>query len=348
MPLRALALSVALVGLAAPAGAGASPGASDFGLKALGAPHGYFVLAGSPGALLRGSVRVVNAGRTSGAVLLRAADATTGRTTGVVYDTRNLHGVGPWVTLDRHRLTLDAGHSAVVRFTVRVAPDAAPGDHLGGIVAVPATARAPARGGDAKHSFRVRVVEQSIVAVQVVVPGAARTALALGGVRAASNPGFQTLLVGLRNAGGRLTRGKGTVRVLDRAGATIRRRDFTVDTMVPGTAVDDPVVLPGRPLRAGRYLAVVTLGWAGGHTSLRAPFTVSLAQLRQVYGSRGLPGLGVHGSTGSGPGALLIGGGALLIVLLGGAGAAALHFRRRTRELSARLTSQETDPAKPA
>jgi hypothetical protein len=347
MPFRALALSGALIGLLLPAGAGASPGASDFGLKALGAPRGYFVLPGGPGAVLHGSVRVVDAGRTAGAVLLRAADATTGQTTGVVYDTRNLHTVGTWLTIDRQSLTLDAGRSAVVHFTVRVAADAAPGDHLGGIVAVPATARAPARGGDAKHSFRVSVVEQSIVAVQVVVPGAARSQLALGGVRAAANPGFQTLLIGLRNAGARLTGGKGTVRVLDAAGATIRHRDFAVDTMVPGTAVADPVVLPGRPLPAGRYSAVVALSWAGGHTALRAPFTVSLRQLRQVYGSRGLPGLGGRASAGSGPGPLLIGGGVLLLALLAAAGAAALHFRRRTRELAARLTSQQPDPAKP-
>ena len=341
MPLRASALCLVIVGLALPGPAlGAPAPASTFGLKALGASRGYFVLAGGPGEVLHGRVRVVNAGRETGAVLLQPADATTGQTTGVVYDTRGLHDVGTWVTLERRRLTLPAGGSADVGFAVHVAPDAAPGDHLGGVVAVPAAGPAATRAADAKHSFQVRVVEQSIVAVQVTVPGAARRRLALTGVRAAANPGFQTLLVGLRNTGGRLTGGTGAVRVLDGTGATIRHRAFTVDTMVPGTGVDDPLVLRGPPLRAGRYVALVALRWTGGQTSLRAPFTVSRRQLRQVYGSRGLPALGGPGSNGSGAGVLLIGGGVLVLLLLGGAGAAVLHFRRRTRELSARLARQ--------
>lgn len=358
MHLRASALFLAVVGLAVPGAAlGAAAPASTFGLKALGASHGYFMLRGRPGEVLHGRVRVVNAGRATGAVLLQAADATTGQTTGVVYDTRSLHAAGTWVTLDRRRLSLPAGHSAVVGFAVHVAPDAAPGDHLGGIVAVPATGPAPAPSGDAKHAFQVRVVEQSIVAVEVAVPGAASRQLALTGVRAAANPGFQTLLVGLRNTGGRLLHGKGTVRVLDGGGATIRHRGFIVDTMVPGTGVDDPLVLRGPPLRPGQYVAVLEARWAGGQTTLRAPFTVSLRQLRQVYGSRGLPALGARGSTGSGPGGLLIAGGVLALLLLSGAGAAVLHFRRRTRELSARLARQaqpapttdgRPDPAKPA
>src|SRR4051794_20804964 len=124
--------------LAAPAQA-AQTGAT-FALKALGAGKtGYYVYESAPNGVIHGRVRVVNAGDAPGTASLAAVDATTGATTGAVYEqaAKDKADVGAWVTLDRQQVTLDPGASAVVNFTVTVPSDARRGDHLGGIVAAP-------------------------------------------------------------------------------------------------------------------------------------------------------------------------------------------------------------------
>jgi hypothetical protein len=338
-PTRLTALLALAGALAVPASAGAS--GPSFGLKALGAPRGYFVYSAGGGSAVQGKVRVVNAGHATGTVNLLAADAATGRTTGVVYGTHAVKDLGTWLRLDRSSLTLAPGASAVVGFTVQVPAGVTPGDHLGGIVAEPAQAAQAAKASSAKHSFHVNVVEQSIVAVQVVAPGAATSALKLTSIHAGGNPGFQTLLVGIANPGQRLVHGSGVVKVLDASGATLRRQSFNVDTFVPGTQVEDPIVVRGKILPAGHYQASVIIRWAGGHsTTLHAPFAVDSKQLKQVYGSKGLPNLAGGGKkSGSSP-ILIIGGGALLLLV--GVGGTALYFRRRTRELERRFT-KDTD-----
>jgi len=347
-PTRVTAFLALTAGLALPAGAGAA--STSFGLKALGASRGYFVYSAGGGSDVRGKVRVVNAGHATGTVNLLPADASTGRTTGVVYGTHGVKGVGTWVALDRSSVTLAPGASAVVGFTVHVPAGVTPGDHLGGIVAEPAQPRRTAATSSAKHSFHVNVVEQSIVAVQVVAPGNAPSALKLTGIHAGGNPGFQTLLVGIRNPGARLIKGSGVVKVLDKAGNTLRRQSFNVDTFVPGTQVDDPVVVRGKILPAGTYQASVIIRWAGGHsTTLHAPFTVDSKQLKQVYGSKGLPNLAGGGKKSGGSTIVIIGGGALLLIL--GIGGTAMYFRRRTRELERRFTRDaepRTDDQRPA
>ncbi|MCW2966823.1 MAG: putative protein of unknown function cell surface [Solirubrobacteraceae bacterium] len=330
-----LALSLTL--LAAPAGAHAAT-APVFGVKAVGpTAHGYFALTAAPGATVSGSVRVDNAGHAAGTALILPADATTGRTTGAVYQTTRRSDIGGWLTIDRSQVFLAPGHNAVVHFTARVPADAGAGDHLGGIVVRRATQAAPGARGTAKHSFGVNVVEQAIVAVQVTVAGPASRRLAVTGVRAGANPGYQTLLVGIANGGNRMLKGTGIVKVVNEAGATLRRQAFTIDTFLPRTRVDDPIVLRGATLPAGRYHASVLIRWPGGSSHLHAPFTVSTGQLRQVYGSRGLPGQqGANHAGSGGPGMAVLAGGALLL-LLAGVSASALYFRRRTAALTAAL-----------
>ena len=335
-PTRVTAFLALACAVALPASAGAA--GPSFGLKALGASRGYFVYSAAGGSTIHGKVRVVNAGHATGTVDLLPADATTGRTTGVVYGTRGVKGVGAWVRLDRSSVTLAPGASAVVGFTVQVPSGVAPGDHLGGIVAEPAQPTRTAAKSSAKHSFHVNVVEQSIVAVQVVAPGSATSALKLTHIRAGGNPGFQTLLLGIANPGQRLIKGSGVVKVLDASGRTLRRQSFGVDTFVPGTQVDDPIVVRGKVLPPGHYQASAIIRWSGGHsTTLHAPFAVDTKQLKQVYGSKGLPSLAGGGKKSGGSSTILIIGGGVLLLLLG-IGGTALYFRRRTAELERRFT----------
>jgi hypothetical protein len=303
-----------------------------FGIKAVGpTAHGYFTLSAAPGATVSGSVRVVNAGHVAGTAEVLAADATTGRTTGAVYETARHSGVGGWLRLDRARVFLAPGRSAIVHFIARVPAGASVGDHLGGIAVRPMRAAPTSAHATAKHAFRVDLVEQAIVAVQVTVPGASVRRLAVTGVRADANPGYQTLLVGLANGGNRMLKATGIVKVTNQAGATLRRQAFTIDTFLPATSVEDPIVLRGATLPAGRYFASVLIRWPGGSSHLHAPFVVSAGQVRQVYGSPGLPHrAGSPAAPNAGPDALALIGGALAL-LLAGIGGTTLAFRRRNR-----------------
>ncbi len=97
----------------------------------------YFVLHARPGQILTRRIEVVNVGHRTGSVLLYAVDATTGQTTGAVYQGADVarRGVGAWTSLGRRELRLAAGRSELVSVRVRVPRSAAPGTHLGGIVA---------------------------------------------------------------------------------------------------------------------------------------------------------------------------------------------------------------------
>ena len=328
--LRRVALTLSLIVLTAPASAQAA--APVFGIKAVGpTAHGYFTLAATLGATVSGSVLVVNAGHVAGTAEVLPADATTGRTTGAVYETARRSGVGGWLRLDRTQIFLAPGRSAVVHFIAHVPATAAAGDHLGGIVVRPVRGAPSSAHATAKHAFRVDLVEQAIVAVQVTVPGPSVRRLAVTGVRAGANPGYQTLLVGLANGGNRMLKATGIVTVTGTAGATLRRQAFTVDTFLPATSVEDPVVLRGAALPAGRYVASVLIRWPGGSSHLRAPLVVSAGQVRQVYGSPGLPRpAGSAAAPTSGPDTLVLLGGALAL-LLAGIGGTPLAFRRRNR-----------------
>lgn len=252
----------------------------------------YVKLAGAPGARLAGSVRVTNSGDEPGTALLYPVDATTGVTTGAVYLGREAprRGVGSWLALDRDRVSLGAGRSATVAFTVAVPADASPGEHLGGVVAEPP---APRRGRAARRgrsSFRIDIRRLSIVAALVTVPGRKVARLSVTGLSAGARTGYQTLLVGMRSAGNVMVRGHGLAVVRDGDGKLARRARFGVDTFVPGTAVRDPVPVGGRALRPGRYHGDVTVEYGvrgTGHVARwSGDFTVTDSQLRQVFAGR--------------------------------------------------------------
>jgi hypothetical protein len=153
--------------------------------------------------------------------------------------------------------------------------------------------------------------------------------MALTGVRPGGAGGQQALLVGLRNDGNRLIKGRGKLVVSDQHGAPIRHARFPVDTFLPRTEVADPMGVPGRALPAGSYRATVSLRYGHGHLArLSTPFTISRKQVEQIFGSRA-PQAPPAAASGLPPiAALLLGALALLAV---GFGAALLLLRRLGR-----------------
>ena len=339
--MRAFARPLALVAaLLAAAPAAAQERSPSFALKAIGAgDQGYYSFPGEPGATVSGRIMVINTGPRAGTVRLDAVDATTGATTGAVYRDveERAEGVGAWISLSRASVELEPGGEAVVPFTVTVPGDARRGDHLGGIVAVPVSEEATGENGGEDRSFRVEVVNQSIVAVQLEVPGAARSLLAVRGVEPGGNPGYQTLELALSNPGEKMVKGKGTVEIV-RGGDVVAGQDFAIDTFLPRTRIAYPLVMRDAALEPGDYSARIKLDWDGGDTTEELAFTVSRRNIEQAFGEEGvaaLPGGEDDGGSGVLPVVL-----AVLLALLIGVVFAVLHFRRQARRLEARLHAQ--------
>jgi WxL Interacting Protein, peptidoglycan binding domain len=267
-----------------------SPMHADPSLKA---SRSYFVIRAKPGEVVSTSVRVSNVGGLAGTTRLYAAGATTGSTSGAVYLGRNrvARSVGAWLDLHSKRLTLAPHTSRVVTFTVRVPPSATPGDHLGGIVAENASLTNAA----GKGSLQVRIRRLTIVGVEVQVPGHPAALLRISGVKAGGGRGYQYLYLHLRNDGAVTLKPAGTLVVATANGTSVARRRLSLDTFLPGTAIDYPVLLPGKVLTPGSYTATIVLSYRaivlgyrrspGPWRTVRATFgfTVTHEQQTQVY-----------------------------------------------------------------
>jgi hypothetical protein len=326
------ALGAALAALALAQAAGALAGAAVFSILPVdGQP--YFVAHLRPGETFSSRVKVTNVGGVAGTARLYAVDATTGQTSGAVYEPPEARrsGVGGWITLARRQLTLGPRQSAFVSFTVRVPSGAGPGQHLGGLVAAPALPVQTQVTRRGSRSFRVTVRELAIVAVLVDLPGPALQRLAITGVSASGRPGYQTLLVDLRNTGDELVRGSGTI-AISRAGSSglVLARNFRLDTFLPHTRIDYPLYLSRRRLAPGRYRAVFSLRYGDGRRLQRVlAFSISSAQLRRTYGTVSPLNVSARGSRSSWPlppWALALA--AIALVLIGFAAALALQRSR--------------------
>lgn len=282
-----LVLISVLSGLSATAARAATAGPT-FALKVTGSSASYFVLPGKPGGTLTGEVNVLNVGGRSGGVSLYATDATTGQTSGVVYRSPQepRRDVGAWLALAVHHLTLAPGQSQNVPFRVSIPAGVRPGQHLGGIVASPDVPRARVTHKRGRATFHIQVRALTVIAVEVNLPGPRIKRLGVTGIGSGSQPGYQTLLIGLTSTGTALTKGTGTLSVIDGHGTQRVHRFFSLDTFVPGSAIQYPVQVLGKALPAGQYHATVKLAYAGHRVSRTMPFSITGKDLIQSFGSR--------------------------------------------------------------
>ena len=325
-----LACAALAAGIAATPGF-ASPGASTFALipehydPALKASRSYFVVVARPGQTSTNSIRIRNLGTRAGTALLYAVDATTGQTSGAVYldRTRPRLGVGAWVRLGARSVTLAPGQSKIVPVTVHVPAGARPGDHLGGVVAE----NEALTSSNGKGALQIKIRHLTIAAVLVQVPGSARAGMQIGGVKAGGEHGYQYVYVTLKNTGALATKPTGRLLIADASGKQVASRDLKLDTFLPGTAIDLPVLLPSQALSPGSYTAKVDLTYSAAALGYRRsagpaqavggtyPFQVTSGQYKTVF--QGAPPLHrpqqatKSGSSGS----------TLLLVLAGALGA---------------------------
>ncbi|HEX4680574.1 MAG TPA: DUF916 domain-containing protein [Gaiellaceae bacterium] len=336
--MRRLAATLLLALVLAPLAA-AAPKSAVFGLRAVGNPKlGYFVYSSAPGAVQQGGVIISNSGTATGTVKLFAADATTGRTTGTVYLTdRKAQRVGAWISLSSTSLTLKPGQHQTVHFTVRVPANAKPGQWVGGVVAE-TSRQVSGPKSKQKASVQIKIRDLTIVAVQVNVPGPPVISFKVGGIKTGGQRGFQEVVTHIANAGNVLVKPTGSVTVLNKQGKVLQVLTFKMDTFLPETAIDYPLLLK-KALPPGDYSATVKLtvpgvsGGAGQTITAHPAFSISKQDVQQVFTSAApqAPPPGVAGaSTASKKPWALIGaaaGGVVVLLLL-----LSLVLRRRNRK----------------
>jgi Bacterial protein of unknown function (DUF916) len=278
--------ALAFLALAVAPAAQAASNRAVFGLRAVGSnQRGYFVFPLEADTSGTGAVIVSNVGTATGTVRLFTTDATTGRTTGTVYETNKTPTrAGSWVTLDSTSVTLAPGAHKQVGFTVHVPASTPPGEWVGGIVAESAQQVAASKPKN-RTNVQIKIRDLTIVAVESQVPGPSVVDFRIGTVTVGGRSGFQQLFVHFASRGNVLLKPVGRVAIFDSANKLIETLHYRMDTFLPQTAIDYPLLLT-TALRPGHYHAAITLRVPGSKTFTAArAFTVSQTNVKQVFTS---------------------------------------------------------------
>lgn len=261
---RFIVLAVAaacLAGIACPdtfaaGGAGSSVG---YALSAVGF-RSYFVFATRPGHAVSGALRVVNLDARTRTIILTPVDVSTAAAGGLQYGNVSPSQEGRWLTLARDRVRLSSHSTTSVSFTVRVPPDAQPGDHFVGIIAVDRRVlhqRVVARG-----PVRLRLIPRLAMTVQLRLPGISTRQLKLGSIGIAVAPSGASLAFALSNPARKLipsTTGSATI---SQNGTPLFSRSIDLAAFVPKTTITYHVPWEGTPVE-GTYRVTGKLQPAG-------------------------------------------------------------------------------------
>jgi hypothetical protein len=244
---------------------------------AVPASRTHIILSAQPGQVLQAAVSVQNIGSTPGAVRLYPVDATTEQASGQVYRTESdaRMDIGAWAAIDAQAITLQAGESRSIPFTITVPTTPRPGQHLGGIAAEDTTIRADEQPGGAIVSFRT----VTIVSVEVDIPGPLIEKVMVTKVTPGVISGKQVLALGMGNEGTTSVMPSGTVTIKSAQGLNLRDIRVELRSVLPDTAINYPVAVPTQPLPAGDYYAIVALKYGqSGETQSTLRFTITPAQ----------------------------------------------------------------------
>ena len=275
----AAAAAAALAALipASPAAAIGVGGSEGFGLTPVPDGHGhvpsYFAMTIPAGQSATGTVIVSDTGKVSEQLKISPTIGVTAGNGGATYAAPPQHCSGPgcWVTGLPGAVTLAAGASERLPFTVRVPQGTASGQYLGGIEAEPAAESRPVMAGSRKKAkAHAVIVDVVAVGVAVTVGKLSRltTRFVIPGVSGEAIGSTARLNIRLDNTGQTFAgaTGKASCTVAGKVHA------FTAgaDTILPHEAAEIAVNAPGLPegttepcqvrLRYGRGL---TVSWAG-------------------------------------------------------------------------------------
>jgi hypothetical protein len=190
VPSVLLALALAAVPVL---GAGAveslrTEGEVTWAVEPLPTPDGQrrtFEYAVDPGTQIVDSVVITNLGETSAEFLIYATDAINEPETGafgLLERGVDPTDVGGWITLASETLTIEPGQQATVPFNLLVPSDAAPGEHVAGIVASVLTI------GENEDGSEVTLEQRVGARVYLNVSGAATAGLEIRGITSSYTP----------------------------------------------------------------------------------------------------------------------------------------------------------------
>jgi hypothetical protein len=293
------------------------------GSKVAPAGHWYLVDA-APGAVVTQNVRVSNPNKHPITTVLEAVDATTSDATGVAYGTSGSPKAltSRWVVVSAPQVTLAAGETRDIPFTVRVPAGAKPGEYLAAVSASVPLADADVNGkqpGANQAALSMGVQYQRNIGVEVDVPGPRAPQLAVTGAEPKATPDGVVLGVHIANQGNAFAHGTGVVRVTD----TNTDFSFSIDTFVPGTAITYPMLWT-KTVVPGTHHVQVDLSYEGGkRTSWNGDIVIAGATQAQLENA--LRNVTPHAASSPFPWAIVAG--VLALFLVGGA----VVVRRRSR-----------------
>jgi hypothetical protein len=267
--------ALAVVIAAGPAAAtGAGTGADGtFGITPAPASDGraapYFIMALAPDDTATATAIVTNHGQTPEKLKLSRSTGVTAANGGTAFSQsfQRCSGAGCWVTGLLGNVTLAAGASEAVRFTVHVPAGTRPGQYLAGITGELATKPPSAQvGSNGRASARAIIIEQVTVSVAVTVGSlsALTTRLRIPDVFGSAVGSLARLNVVLDNTGQTFTHATGDANCT----AAGQRETYTViaDTVLPHGHATIPANAPGLP-EGSSVPCTVRLAYGNGQTA---------------------------------------------------------------------------------
>jgi hypothetical protein len=241
-------------------------------------PRPYFIYTSHPTSLIEDSVHVTNFGSKSGMLNLYAVDALTSSISGVAFHPRNdpRTDVGSWIQLSSEQITLNAGQSRDVPFSVSIPDHVRPGQHVGGIVAQEAAQQVSfSKSGSIHAAINIQTLE--VLGMLINLPGTLVDKLSATGVTYDEGSTYQRLLIGLDNTGTQLLHPAGSLQVLDQNGHAIQTVPMKLDAILPQTSINYPVYIQNKTFNPGTYKAKLVLNYEQNNslqysTSFKVPF----------------------------------------------------------------------------
>ena len=280
-------------------------------------PHGYFEWTTSAGQAVRGTVTITNPSSTPATFDIYPADAATASGGGVIYSALggSLHDTGRWIQLDAGTVTLDAGQSHPIGFTVMIPTGTAPGDYLAGVAA---------------QSPSTPAATRVVLAVLAHVPGPGSVSFGLGTPTIVTlGKAGQVVRIPINDTGSLLSKPYVTA-TLHRCGsaAPVSELRRQLDTFVPHTSIAYQWAI-GHLIASGCYQLAATIS-VGTSVVSRVIATSTVTPAARAHGSVLSGG---HVGNG-GPPAWIVALDSLLLLAVGSAGIALslarLGWRRRT------------------
>lgn len=245
----------------------------------------YFVFNTTPGAHFKSAVRISNTGLVGGRATLYSTDATTGATSGTVYLGQNVtpKEVGAWVKLSASSFTLASGQSRLVPFDVAPPKNVRSGQYVGGIAMEVTPLNATTSPVQKKGQIQITTRIITVVAVELIFPGAATQALSATGIQGGGANNYQTLSLKLQNTGTTMIKPHGTLELFNARGSRLQTVPISMDTFLPNTSINYPIYLK-KTLGAGKYQALLVLAYGNNHIlRYSTSFPITSQQIQQVF-----------------------------------------------------------------